>query len=622
VRRLFAALVIATTAIGATRLWAVFKVDGVTGLELGLLAVFAVLFAWISAAFWLVCIGAVAQWRGLTGGPPRTAAGGAPPQRTRTAVIMPVFNEPARRVFAGVQAMWESVRDAGALDRFDFFVLSDSDSPECWAAERAEWVRLRRTAGGRIFYRRRSDNAGRKSGNVAEFCRRWGGLYDYMVVLDADSLMTGETLVALSTRMDAQPRTALIQTLPALIGRGPLFAMVQQFVSRLYGPLFGAGLALLQGPDGNYWGHNAIIRVRAFAACCGLPRLPGRAPLGGEIMSHDFVEAALLRRAGWELWLAPDLGGSFEEAPGVIDYLKRDRRWCQGNLQHVRLIFARGLRFPSRVHLALGAMSYLSAPLWLLLLLLSAIETHAHRGGAPFAYSGRHPILALPIERTSDVVGLVAMMLALLFGPKLIALAAFSRDRRRVRATGGVGQAAAGVVLESVVSVLFAAVAMLSHCGFVLSVLAGRARPWTPPRRGQTRVERGAAGRLFAPHTAFAFGAIIAAGWWIPDAFWWLAPLLAGPALSIPFGEVMNHPGLARRVRRMGWLGASAEEPDIVRRVDSILAQGCDDSAGEGRGAPAVFGNRLPEGSGLAAEGAASGLRGVRRSVEAGSSTV
>ena len=183
-----------------------------------------------------------------------------------------------------------------------------------------------------------------------------------------------------------------------------------------------AGLAFLQGPDGNYWGHNAIIRVHAFMQHCGLPQLPGNPPFGGEIMSHDFVEAALLRRAGWEVWMAPDIGGSFEEPPPTLmDYLIRDRRWCQGNLQHLRVVFAQGLTLPSRLHLAMGIMSYCLSPLWLLLLIVSVMDMMSFGAPPPRpVWSRLLPLMAFSCR--PSLVMLVLATMVLLYGPKLLAV--------------------------------------------------------------------------------------------------------------------------------------------------------------------------------------------------------
>ncbi len=367
-RWLFLFLVVVSTAAAVDKLYQVLRIDGLDPLEFLFLSLFAILFGWITISFWMAVFGAFARLTDAKLLPLKEAPA---PSSSRTAILMPVYNENVARVFSGVQAIFDSVAATGG---FDFFILSDSTEPQNWIAEEVAWQKLRASLepDAQIFYRHRHRNIGRKSGNIQDFCENWGSHYDYMVVLDADSLMSGETLSALVRLMDANPRAALIQAPASLVGRSTLFARIQQFASTAYGATYTAGLAWLQGAQGNYWGHNAIIRVRAFQQHGGLPKLPGKPPFGGEIMSHDFVEAAFLQRAGWEVWMAPDLTGSYEEPPPTIyDYLKRDRRWAQGNLQHARVILAQGLKLPSRLHLAMGIMSYLASPLWLLLLVVS-----------------------------------------------------------------------------------------------------------------------------------------------------------------------------------------------------------------------------------------------------------
>jgi membrane glycosyltransferase len=259
---------------------------------------------------------------------------------------MCIYNEDAGRVAAGVDAIWTSLTAQSEHHAFDLFILSDTRTPVIAAAEEAVWWSLveRHDARGRIFYRRRAKNIGRKAGNVADFVRSWGGAYDYMVILDADSIMTGNALVTLARLMDAHPEIGIIQTLPLPVGRETLFARILQFSARLNAPMLTSGLAFWQLGDSNYWGHNAILRLLPFAAHCALPRLSGAEPLGGEILSHDFVEAALLRRAGYQVWLLPDLAGSWEQVPSnLLDYAARDRRWTQGNLQHLAVLPLRGL---------------------------------------------------------------------------------------------------------------------------------------------------------------------------------------------------------------------------------------------------------------------------------------
>jgi membrane glycosyltransferase len=571
-RWLFLILVLASTAAATWQLWSVLRIDGLFIREASILFLFAVLFAWISASFWLACFGA---WARLTGANLMPLRSGAAPglSPSRTAVIMPVYNEDVAVVFAGVRAIYESV---GAGPGFDFYILSDSTDPAHWVAEEMEWRALRRDLGDNIFYRHRPRNIGRKSGNIQDFCENWGRLYDYMVVLDADSLMTGDTLAKLVTLMDANPRAALIQAPAQLVGRTSLFARILQFSSSVYGPIYNAGLAYLQQADGNYWGHNAIIRVRAFMAHCGLPKLPGKPPFGGEIMSHDFVEAAFLRRAGWEVWMAPELGGSFEEPPpSISDFLKRDRRWCQGNLQHLRIVFAQGMKMPSRLHLVMGIMSYLSSPLWLLLLIVSAAEMMSFRPHPQAVFTsnwvgGIQPSLPLSLSHTVDLVPLVLATLAALFGPKLMAVVLLARDHASLRAHGGLPAVLRGVLGESIFSTLLAPVVMLQHSWFVLSILAGIATGWGAQQRQDRALPIGFVIRGFAAHTLIGLGA--AAILYGTGGFGWFVPLLAGMLLAIPLVWLTSSLELGERLRRTGWFLVPSETQglDVLERAHAL----------------------------------------------------
>ena len=449
---------LASTVAGVTQMAGVLQFDGFTAREIIILILFAILFAWIASTFWLAVFGAYARFKKINLNPPNPPAALS---AARTAILMPVYNEDVARVFSGVRAIWES-----AGPDFDFYVLSDSTNPANWVAEELAWQRLKGELGSdaRLYYRHRTRNIGRKAGNIQDFCENWGQLYDYMVILDADSLMTGSTLTRLVGLMDANPRAALIQAPAQLVGRKSLFARIQQFSSSAYGPIYTAGLAFLQGPDGNYWGHNAIIRVHAFMQHCGLPRLAGKPPFGGEIMSHDFIEAALLRRAGWEVWMAPDIGGSFEEPPPTLmDFLVRDRRWCQGNLQHLGIVFAQGLTLPSRLHLVMGIMSYVSSPLWLLLLIISAFDMMSFTAAPPTSFIGLHPSLPLSVSHAAELVVLVVATLLLLYGPKLLAVAVLLESPEATRAHGGTGAVVHSMIWESLFSTLMAPIVMLQH---------------------------------------------------------------------------------------------------------------------------------------------------------------
>src|SRR5919198_1700041 len=370
------------TAVASYEMYQVLNVSRMTVLQVALLVVFTVNFVWIALPFVYALIGFLALWGG------RKVSGIAIPSlqasrlTTRTALLMPIYNEAPQRVFAGLQAIYESLDALGVLDHFSIFILSDTTDPEIWLEEEAGfWELRRRTKGERyIFYRHRLKNIRRKAGNIADFCRRWGAQYDHMVVLDADSLMTGKALIQLAAAMEAAPEAGLIQTLPLVVNRHTLFARAHQFAARIYGPVLATGLAYWHLGDSNYWGHNAIIRTKAFIDSAGLPDLPGQPPFGGPIMSHDFVEAALLRRAGWKVYLVPDITGSYEESPpSLLAFAERDRRWCQGNLQHLRVVPAHGLYWMSRLHLTMGIISYLASPIWLVFIILGfllALQAH------------------------------------------------------------------------------------------------------------------------------------------------------------------------------------------------------------------------------------------------------
>ena len=541
-RWLYLFLVLASTVAAVTQMAGVLQLDGFTAREVVILVLFAILFAWIVSAFWLAVFGAWARFAKVNLLPLRPAADHT---AARTAILMPIYNEDVARVFSGVRAVWES-----AGPDFDFYILSDSTNPGNWVAEELEWQKLKNALGetARIFYRHRARNIGRKSGNIQDFCENWGRLYDYMVILDADSLMTGKTLAQLVGLMDANPRVALIQAPPQLVGRHSLFARIQQFASSIYGPIHAAGLAFLQGPDGNYWGHNAIIRVHAFIQHCGLPRLPGSPPFGGEIMSHDFIEAALLRRAGWEVWMAPDIGGSFEEPPPtLLDYLIRDRRWCQGNLQHLRIVFAQGLAMPSRLHLALGIMSYVSSPLWLLLLVVSIVDMMGFK--APASTIDFESMLPLAVSHTAELVILVLATLVALYGPKLLAVIALLESPEATRAHGGIGAVLWGAFWESVFATLMAPIVMLQHSWFVFTILIGMATGWNAQTRADRALPFALVARKFAPHTVIGLAATFLLQYYAPDSFNWFLPLLAGLWIAIPLVAFSSSPLLGKVAR-------------------------------------------------------------------------
>jgi membrane glycosyltransferase len=475
---------------------------------------------------------------------------------TSTAVVFPIYNEDVVRAYEGLRATYESLERTGQLDRFDFFILSDSTDPDKWVEEERRWQELVRDldALGKIYYRRRLNNEGRKSGNVSDFLNAWGRRYRYFLVCDADSVMRGETLVDLVKLMEANPTVGLIQTVPAVVNAESLFGRIQQFANRLYAPVFIAGLNYWALDLGNYWGHNAIIRTEPFMQFCDLPQLPGRKPFGGQILSHDFVEAALLSRENWEVWFAYDLDGSYEEAPQtMIENARRDRRWCQGNLQHGLVIFAKGLRGVSRLHLGLGICGYLTGPLWLAFLLVFNwiywFQKHTGLSQLP-PLPAFTPFLHLSGTAHALLVFIICMVVILM--PKFLALLDLAYNWPRRRAFGGLARATAGVAAETVFSTLHAPLQMLWHTRFVITNLLGVSVGWLPPSRAGDGTTWDFALRRHWGHTliGLVWGAFM---WQLdPTLFWWFTPVLAGMALSIPLSVLTSRRSLGARLRKLG----------------------------------------------------------------------
>jgi membrane glycosyltransferase len=579
-RPIYFALVILTTLGMMSLLTAAIQDRGITPMELLLLILYAILMLWINASFWTAAIGFVRLLIRPDGADRPPSAPPAEPELGipfKTALVMPVYNEDPERVFAGLRAIWASLAETGRQQGFEIFILSDTRDPDIWVKEEMHWRRWAEQLDqpARLFYRNRVENTARKSGNLADFCRHWGGRYRYMIVLDADSIMSGSTLVEMVRRMEADRRLALIQVPPVPVNRHSLFARMLQFAGSLYGRMFAAGLAYWQQDTGNFWGHNAIIRVRPFADHCGLPKLPGREPFGGDILSHDFVEAALLARSGWKVRLADDLGGSYEEIPPtLIDYAKRDRRWCQGNLQHARLILARGFKTLSRIHFAMGVMSYLASPLWLLFLVATGIEAYLRSLQVPVYFFGDNILPVWPQTYTVEMTTVLIATLTMLFLPKVLALILLAAKPRLGRLFGGVARATVSVVIESLVSVLLAPILMLFQSKFVAAILLRMAVGWPPQQRGDHQTGLAEALGAHGSHTLIALTAGLLAYFYVPSFFWWFTPVLAGLALSVPVSMITSRTSLGRLARRAGLFltPEESEEPPVLRELDRNLA--------------------------------------------------
>jgi membrane glycosyltransferase len=580
-RLLFLGLTLLTSLSASALMADILRTNGFTPWEKASLIVFFVLVTWITGAFWTAVAGFIIQLLGRDPVVIHSSEADGRVLKGRTAVIMPIYNEDTIRVFAGLDVIWSSLKARPEQAAFDLFVLSDTRKPEIAAAEELAWARLveRHGAVGRVFYRRRKENLQRKAGNIADFVRSWGGAYDYAIVLDADSIMSGHALVTLAQMMDAHPEAGIIQALPTPAARETLFARLIQFAARLNSLMLASGLAFWQLGEANYWGHNAILRLREFAAHCDLPRLPGKPPLGGEILSHDFVEAALMRRAGFKVWLLTDLGGSFEEVPSnVVDFAARDRRWAQGNLQHLGLLPMRGLHWLSRLHLLTGVLSYVTSPLWLAALLLSSIVVclDAINGYQYFPPGSYSLFPTWPQYRDSEIVILLAGTITVLLMPKVLgATLALVKGKLR-RAFGGAGPLLCSLLLEQLFSTLLAPSMMLFHTSFVLTTLAGHPVTWNAQDRGDRGITFREAFSRHKWHVAIglAWGAAIL--FIAPRYIWWMSPILAGLLLSVPLTMLTSlaSTGLWARRHRLLLTPEETEPPPELAGLEKLMASG------------------------------------------------
>ena len=539
-RYVYVLLSVLTAISGVYIMFDILRANDLTTLEAVILVLFGISFTWLALAFWSGLFGFVLQMLRIDPLTLKSTKGlseDQSPISCRTAVVMPVYNEDTHRVIAGFEATLRSLEKTGEITHFDFFLLSDTTNLTIAQAERDAWQLLQERLGDlgkQAFYRRREKNTARKVGNLAEFCQRWGANYENMIVLDADSIMAGDCLLKMVRAMQANPRTGLIQTIPIPVRQTTFFGRFVQFAAVLYSPMLATGLAFWQTDAANYWGHNAIIRMRAFIDHCGLPTLPGKAPFGGDILSHDFVEAAMLRRAGWDVFLLPDLEGSYEEVPcNIIDYAKRDRRWVQGNIQHLGIVDTKDLHPINRMHFLLGAIAYITSLIWLLMLVLSTADAVVRAINSNVYFTEVYQLYPnWPIAKTELIVALILLTTTLLMGPKLLGVIVALTHRRKQ--FGGARAIVKGTVIETIFAVLIAPIMMVYHAYFVISVLLGFKVSWDSQDREGRLLPWG---ECFARTSKMTTAALI---WGVmtyvyaPIFFWWLLPVLTGLVFAAP----------------------------------------------------------------------------------------
>ena len=555
-----------------------FGTEGLTTFEGFLIALVAMTFFWIALSVSTVTVGIINRLRDR-----KVVDESAPPAPLKVALLVPIYNEVPWDVFGNAVAMLEELEERDCVHDYTLFILSDTRDEAIAAQELQAMEEIcRYLPAGKVHYRRREDNVDRKVGNLADWTERWGGAYEAMLVLDADSLMAGSAISALADEMSRDPSAGLIQSFPQLFGAQSLFARVQQFSSAIYGSLLSEGLAKWTDREGNYWGHNAIIRTAAFASCAGLPRINTTRAKDALILSHDFVEAGLLRRAGWSVRFLPRIRGSYEEVPAtLIDYVIRDRRWCQGNLQHLNILTSRGFHAVSRFHLFQGAMAYLLSPAWFMLLVFWAIIGNGSDANVITYFSDANPMFPTWPEMSSvNNFFILLFMYGMLLAPKFMGAGTYWMTGVSVKQLGGLKQFALSFLFEIVLSILFAPILMVQQTIAVIRTMIGYKETWKPQQRAGGKYPLSVLAKFHALETIT--GALLLSGMYLGIVSIWLLPIAFSLASAIPLSALSGV-----NLREMDWsrwhMGTPEEfdEPNIIRlarvnrsRLRSILGPG------------------------------------------------
>ena len=492
--------------------------------------------------------------------PHMAAAAGTGPLSTRTALAMTVRNEDPLRSYQRLAEMRRALDASGHGAAFDIFILSDTTDPEIAAREETLFAAMRGALGGaRARYRRRTVNTGFKAGNVRDFLLNDGRDYDLYLPLDSDSMMAAETVIGMVRIMEAHPRIGILQSLVVGSPAASAFARIFQFGMRHGMRSFTMGASWWQGDCGPYWGHNALIRAGAFRRHCRLPVLPGRPPLGGHILSHDQVEAALMRRAGYEVRVMPVETGSWEDnPPTLMDFTKRDLRWCQGNMQYWPLLRIRGLRPTSRFQIFAAIMMYLGAPAWMLMTVAAASKlVGGDAGGIDLAFG----------------IAMFFIMFAVSLVPKLMGMLDIALTPGGAARYGGRLRFAVSGLVETVFSILLAPVVAFRVTLFLIGLVFGRSVIWGAQNRDAYRLGWGDAVRGLWPQTLFGlaiFTAILtsAGAATLP----WAMPMLTGLILSIPFAVLTAHPAVGRWAARAGLclIPDEVAVPESLARLEDV----------------------------------------------------
>jgi membrane glycosyltransferase len=528
---------------------------------------FAVTLPWTVIGFWNAVIGFLIMRfaRDPLGAvnPAAARIKGDEPVTASTALLLCIRNELPDRVIRNLEAMLAGVAASGYADRFHVYVLSDTSDAAVAAAEDKQFAALTSAWRGRIgvTYRRREKNTGFKAGNIRDFCERWGAAHELAVTLDADSFMTPEAMLRLVRIMQANPRLGILQSLVVGLPSTSAFARLFQFGMRLGMRSYTTGATWWQGDCGPYWGHNGVFRIAPFFEHCHLPPLPADAIFGGEVLSHDQIEAVLMRRAGYDVRVMPVEDNSWEEnPPTLVEFLRRDLRWCQGNMQYWYFLGLPGLKFVSRYQLVFALLMFLGSPAWIGMLVLGTL-------GVAFANS-----LSDVVEPTTAIV-LFLITFVMWFTPKYSTVVDVVTRPDARRAFGGTAWFFLGVFIETVFSILLVPIMWFGHTIFLVGLLFGRRIGWIGQTRDDHSVPLSVAIRNFWAQTLLGVASLVILAMTHPAAIPIASFIAAGLALSIPLAIVTSSPHLGDVMARIGLCGLP-EERDVPPALRTLVRAG------------------------------------------------
>lgn len=537
-----------------------------------IIALFAILFLWISIGFWTSIMGLILA---IIGKDRYTIPIPSDPESHidnthRTALVMPICNEDVARVFAGLEATYQSLVETGHAKHCDFYILSDTNDPDLYINELKAWTDFnaqKEDNGCNIFYRHRKRRVKRKSGNIDDFCRRWGHLYEYMMILDADSIMTGDCILKMIAMMEMTPNAGILQSPPKSVRMKTLYGRIQQFANQIYSDIFCSGTHFWQLNEAQYWGHNAMIRLKPFIEHCILSPLQKRkGPL--HILSHDLVEATLMRRAGYGVWIAYNLNGSYEELPGnMIEDLKRDNRWCMGNLINLRLIFKSGITLTHRVMFATSGMAYISSLLWLVFLIFSTLLLLVFNFSEPqYFYQSNQFYPTWPKWDEQLAIRLLSTTLILLFAPKFFSYGIIL-VRTRAKDVGGIFKLTLSIIIEMIWSMILAPIRMIFHSKFVVKAWLGSKIQWKSPSRNDDSLTWGESFYFCWPLSLLGIvwlGVII---WLNPQFTYWYIAILIPLTISPLVIRISGLSSIGMKAKKAG-LFLTPEETHPARVVE------------------------------------------------------